>query len=427
MIVNYLQKNYRFLALLLLVSGCSPHGPLTFFQKLSPHDQYAERLKSAGLDHTGMGAAWLAAATTGYANARDISLPYKEVGYFAASQVRATGLRFQAKRGQLITMTLNIRPAGSFILYADLAQVQQDRSLKAVAFADSIGLPFSYEIKKTGAFILRLQPELLRGGEYALTVTTGPSLKFPVAIGGRPRIESFWGDSRDNGGRRHEGIDVFAPKGTPALAAYNGTVTNVTLNKLGGKVIFIRPDKEDYTLYYAHLGAQLVHDGQRVSAGDTVGLIDNTGNAKTTPSHLHFGIYTSDGAVDPLPFVDRRTEQPSAIRLSLARLNDTLVVSRRSAVFKAGEPVIVLAATGEHYLVESPGGHEAPISGEEVRSMNILHKTTLRTQQALYDRPDTAAARISQLKAGSVITVVATYQSFELIRFGELTGWRLSR
>jgi murein DD-endopeptidase MepM/ murein hydrolase activator NlpD len=56
--------------------------------------------------------------------------------------------------------------------------------------------------------------------------------------------------------------------------------------------------------YYAHLDRQAVTPGQRVNAGDLVGWVGNTGNARTTPPHLHFGVYlAAAGAVDPLPFI----------------------------------------------------------------------------------------------------------------------------
>jgi hypothetical protein len=55
-----------------------------------------------------------------------------------------------------------------------------------VASVDSVKL--DQEIKQTGTYILRLQPELLRGGEYTLNITTGPSLGFPVAASGKPNI-----------------------------------------------------------------------------------------------------------------------------------------------------------------------------------------------------------------------------------------------
>jgi len=65
------------------------------------------------------------------------------------------------------------------------------------------------------------------------------------------------------------------------------------------------------SLYYAHLDSILVPTGKKVIIGDTLGLVGNTGNARTTVPHLHFGIYKSgQGAINPLPFV-KLTERPS--------------------------------------------------------------------------------------------------------------------
>jgi hypothetical protein len=416
-------KIYLYLALIALTAACSPRGPLALFRQLSPHDNYAEKLKSAGLDQTAMGTDWLNAAVNSYFRPVDITLPYRETGYFGSAQVRASALRFTAKHGQQLRIAISLRPAESFALFADLLQVQDDQQLKVVASADSAARPIHFEVKKTGSYVLRLQPELLKGGEYTLTITTGPSLKFPVAISGHPRMESFWGDSRDNGGRHHEGIDIFAPKGTPALAAFNGTVTRVTENKLGGLVVFMRPDKADYTLYYAHLGQQLVHDGQQVLAGDTVGLIDNTGNAKTTPSHLHFGIYAGEGAVDPLPFVDRTVAEPPAIGLPLQTLGDTLRISKKAPDLQAGEPVIVRAISAERYLVVATDGREVMLSPKSTVRLNAIEKIKLKMVKPLYDRPDTTAARQSLLKPGEPIQVLAGYRDFKLVRSAGLTGW----
>ncbi len=126
-------------------------------------------------------------------------------------------------------------------------------------------------------------------------------LIFPVS--GKSNIGSYWGDARDAGGRRHEGIDVFASKGTPVVAVTDGYVLEVTEDGIGGKSVTIQSDDYTWRSYYAHLDAQKVSKGQLVKKGQLIGTVGNTGNAKTTPPHLHFGMYEYRGAIDPLPYV----------------------------------------------------------------------------------------------------------------------------
>jgi peptidoglycan LD-endopeptidase LytH len=110
--------------------------------------------------------------------------------------------------------------------------------------------------------------------------------------------------NRDAGRRSHEGIDIFAARGTPVVAASDGVVTSVGENRLGGKVVWVWNPSRRVRLYYAHLQDQMVRTGTLVSAGDTLGTVGNTGNAKTTPPHLHFGISArGEGAIDPDAFI----------------------------------------------------------------------------------------------------------------------------
>jgi len=127
------------------------------------------------------------------------------------------------------------------------------------------------------------------------------ALAFPVA-GKRSSIGSFWGDVRDGGARSHEGIDIFAKKGTPVVAVCDG-VAYTGVGPRGGNYVWLRSWDYPWTAYYAHLDKHGVKNGQLVKKGDVLGTVGKTGNAKTTPPHLHFGIYTWLGAVNPLPYI----------------------------------------------------------------------------------------------------------------------------
>lgn len=137
------------------------------------------------------------------------------------------------------------------------------------------------------------------------TASVSKSLAFPVS-GKKSNIGSFWGDSRDGGIRRHKGIDIFAKKGTPVVAISDGVVTDRGNGGRGGKVVWLKAKNQPFSAYYAHLDKQLVKTGQRVHKGQVLGTVGNTGNARTTPSHLHFGIYyPNKHAVNPLPYVKK--------------------------------------------------------------------------------------------------------------------------
>lgn len=102
---------------------------------------------------------------------------------------------------------------------------------------------------------------------------------FPV-WGKNSKIGSFWGDARDAGKRKHEGIDIFAKKGTPVVAVYDGVIVSKSTTPLGGKNLWLQSFRHPYRAYYAHLDDQKVKVGQVVRKGEVIGTVGNTGNAK---------------------------------------------------------------------------------------------------------------------------------------------------
>ncbi|PWF42105.1 M23 family peptidase [Massilia glaciei] len=131
------------------------------------------------------------------------------------------------------------------------------------------------------------------------------SLAMPVADIKRGAIRDTWHAPRAPG-RRHEGIDIFAKRGTPVLASTEGIVLSRGDNSLGGNVVWVLgPSGQRH--YYAHLDQPaVVVRGERVQVGTLLGYVGNTGNAKTTPPHLHYGVYTSGGAINPYPLLAKK-------------------------------------------------------------------------------------------------------------------------
>jgi murein DD-endopeptidase MepM/ murein hydrolase activator NlpD len=139
----------------------------------------------------------------------------------------------------------------------------------------------------------------------------------------------------------------------------------------------------DINLYYAHLDKQLVHAGQLVKKGDTLGLIGNTGNAKHTPSHLHFGIYGDHGAIDPWPFVNQSEKSapiPATKSLS-AKLELSKSLKGKSGTIKQKTLLLPIAVTSSGYLAELPDGTfiHAPFNSVKVVKPDVAmaKKSTL--------------------------------------------------
>jgi Peptidase family M23 len=150
---------------------------------------------------------------------------------------------------------------------------------------------------------------LRKAGEYGMAAQIAVTpvvdgVTCPVA--GPVQFDDDFGDPR-SGGREHHGNDLFAAYGTPIVAIEGGVVfqANSTPVGLGGIDIWLRGDSGT-TYYHAHDSANVVVVNQRVSAGQFVAYVGDTGNARGGPAHLHFEIHPGGGAaVDPYETVSR--------------------------------------------------------------------------------------------------------------------------
>jgi murein DD-endopeptidase MepM/ murein hydrolase activator NlpD len=144
---------------------------------------------------------------------------------------------------------------------------------------------------------------------------TSKGFVFPVY--GKHTYSDDWGAPRQDTGR-HEGNDVFAEAGTPAVAVCKGTLHRVGTNVVPGNRMWVKCDRGGDEFFYAHLSAFAsdAHSGARVAAGQVVGFVGSTGDAEQTPPHLHFEVHPGGGgAVDPYPFLrawEHRRDVPAA-------------------------------------------------------------------------------------------------------------------
>jgi murein DD-endopeptidase MepM/ murein hydrolase activator NlpD len=120
----------------------------------------------------------------------------------------------------------------------------------------------------------------------------GARLAIPVA-GIRPdQLSDNFLQAR-GGGRLHQAIDIMAPRGTPILAAAEGTVEKLYFSQGGGGItIYVRSPDRQWMYYYAHLDSYApgLAEGQQVRTGTPIGFVGSTGDASPDGPHLHFAV-----------------------------------------------------------------------------------------------------------------------------------------
>lgn len=439
-----LTYSLRFLSVGLLAgwfSACTGIGPTAnLFKPSSPHEQYGQSLKEAKLDRTALGTDWLAAGERALRDSLKITVPYRESGYFSANKAFAVGYRLDAQRGDRFLIRVETLGQKTTQVFIDVFSLGDRNRLSLITASKADTNVLTWEPRKTQSYLIRIQPELLRSGNYTIAITREPALAFPVKGRDSRQISSYFGAVRDGGRRRHEGVDIFAPKGTPALASVAGIITGVGTNTLGGNVAFLTDNDRNIRLYYAHLDRWNVSNGQRVSVGDTVGFVGNTGNARTTGPHLHFGIYgVSDGATDPLPFIRLGRGPAKQALLAPSRLGDSVRISTiKSAVRLAphsdativrelpkASALTIVGGTEAWLRVELPDGLTGYVSSNTTEPISRpLRRLTVSAPDRLLDTAGPQAAAIQPVQTGSPVDVLAIANSFQLVRSPDgQTGW----
>lgn len=136
------------------------------------------------------------------------------------------------------------------------------------------------------------------GAETNLPITLlGRRLEIPVdGIGRAELVQSF--DAPRGGSRRHQAIDILAPRNTPVLAVEDGVIARLFESVQGGLTIYQYDPTERYVYYYAHLEryAGGLSEGDRVGRGQVIGYVGTTGNAPKDTPHLHFAIFQMNEA-----------------------------------------------------------------------------------------------------------------------------------
>ena len=268
----------------------------------TPHERYAASVRRGDAGATTAGRIWLESAERSLAQPAPVTLPESRRLSVSSNDPKASTFVMTVRRGQRyvadVRMNGQVEP-----VFVDVFERDGSGALRHVANRAPGDAVVSMEVRADTDYVLRVQPEMFRSGEMTVAVRTEPTLQIPVEGATAKNVQSFFGAARDGGRREHHGVDIFAARRTPVRAAASGIVTSVGTNGLGGNVVWITRPTRGESHYYAHLDQQLVTPGTYVREGDVIGLVGNTGNARGTAPHLHFGIYTAGGAVDPLPYI----------------------------------------------------------------------------------------------------------------------------
>ena len=290
----------------LLASACSRPAPEMRTGAAPTSAAHAQALARIG--DPSLGEAWVAAREGAVARAVNVLPPFSATLRLGPDTPEAGAFVVPAYQGQ----RLEARVDGEAPVYIDLYVEASSRPnvrgrLQLVARSVTTGgsgASLDYSVRSTGTYVLVVQPPSFAGGEIDLFLDIGPSLVWPLPAAGEEEIWSYFGLPREGGLRVHHGLDIFAPQGSELVAVGAGEVVSVGVRELGGNVVSMVDEEQGIFVYYAHLTEQRVEEGARVSPGDVVGTVGNTGNAITTPPHLHIGIY--DGSwgrpVDPWYF-----------------------------------------------------------------------------------------------------------------------------
>jgi murein DD-endopeptidase MepM/ murein hydrolase activator NlpD/SH3-like domain-containing protein len=434
------RRHTRWFTALALVAatGCGSTGPLSRLARTtSPYEQYANTLAQSGLDATALGRDWLEAGRAALQRPVVAPTPFRETGYFAPERPAATAYRMDLRRGRRVELVVSLDVEMPARLFVDVFEVQDEGDADLVTSLAAGSNTLSFEVSRDATYLIRVQPELLRGGRFTIEHRTLASIRFPVTGLGPDAVQSEFGAVREAGRRAHEGIDIFASRGTPVVAAVEG-VARASTNGLGGNVVWLQDTQRRRTFYYAHLDRWAFDGTRTVQPGEVLGYVGNTGNARTTAPHLHFGIY-EDGAIDPLPFLAANDPEPAAVRASLDPLGERVRVSQarislmngpdvrasRSRVLPVASLADVVGASGSMYRLHLPDGAEGYVAATAVsRARTAWQRDRLGAGTALQARPSVTAPVVDHLDDPTLADVLGVFDTFRLVRTPEgLEGW----
>jgi len=446
MCTNFKHKfNFALFVSLLLFSHCQKEIVPEPYKPSNSHEAYVHSLRAAGLAHTAVARDWILEAEKTLKNPVLVKPPFEEAFYVDPASAFAVAYNFSVLKGQRIEIDVSFDGQKRCRLFMDLFRVRSlsYKDWRLVASANKNEKHLEFEPKQDAEYVLRLQPELLRGGRFTVTIRNMASLEFPVLGYDHRAIGSGFGAPRDGGRRLHHGVDIFTPRHTPVVAPTKAFVRRVSKSDIGGLNIWLYDQKRDLYLYFAHLQTQDVEESTYVEPGQRIGTVGNTGNARRTPPHLHFGIYVrGEGPVDPVNFIKKVNSAPEEITANLdmlgqwARSKQSMISLKRLAASRSKEiarlnPYSVMriqAAAGRTYRVLLPDGLSGYVSARNIEST----AQSLTTQQddwphEVREMPMKNAVLVEKINGGEKLAVLGQFEGYWLVRIHkEKVGWLMN-
>ena len=427
---------------LLLFSHCQKEIVPEPYKPSNSHEAYVHSLRSAGLAQTAIARDWILAAENAMKNPVDVEPPFEEAFYVDHAAAFAVAYHFSVIKGQRVEIDVAFDGQKRCRLFMDLFRVRglSFEDWRLVASDNNNEKHLEFEPKHDAEYVLRLQPELLRGGRFTVTIRNMASLGFPVLGYDHRSIGSGFGAPRDGGRRKHHGVDIFTKRHTPVIAPSKAFVRRVSESDIGGLNIWLHDQKRGLHLYFAHLQTQDVKQNTYVVPGQRIGTVGNTGNARRTPPHLHFGIYASgEGPVDPVNFIKEINSTPKEITTDMTMLgrwarakqsNVSLNASAASRSLKITRlnphsAMKVLAASGNMYRILLPDGLSGYVPIHSIESV----EETLEIQQAdtiqeVKAAPMEQAIIVEEINGGEEFSILGQFDGYWLVRtHKENVGW----
>lgn len=197
-------------------------------------------------------------------------------------------------------------------------------------------------------------------------------------------------------------------------------------------MIWLYDSQRSLYIYLAHLQTRDVKQNTWVDAGQTVGTVGNTGNARTTPPHLHFGLYSrGEGPIDPYNFIHEIPSEPAAVSAELELLGKWVRTSERAVILRAGSgrrsspiaelkqytPCKVMAATREEYRILLPDQQAGYIPAGSVETIKKeLQVLDVAEAQIVRSLPRNDAPPVVSMYSGDNFSILGEFQGFWFVR-----------